>query len=353
MYKLEINYGNNKVKWIITFTALILIAISVIGIAVSLFIKDKKNDNSKETERVVESNIVLTSGPVMVHNADSTYKYVSQTITATLMPKRVIDEYVTWSIAWENSDCPLGEISNYLKITDDSQGNLIATLNCYKSFKGYKAILTCNARTGNKSARAEVVFEGVPSSFVLTTPSVPKYNLGKDEVDLLYVGSSYDLDISMSNIFNDVGENYYNEEDFFVSLTGVGTMVIGDYYVDIGERFAVYKNERTVDFSYILETPFAPVHVSISDGKLHIKVDIGLESFKRTSDYEGGNFEDGTAWKSCEYDKFKSLNTDSDGNLPYFKVTLKNTKCNFSTEYKFFIGTKVNNVSLSKTEIKF
>ena len=51
--------------------------------------------------------------------------------------------------------------------------------------------------------------------------------------------------------------------------------------------------------------------------------------------------------------KLYSINTDSDGNKPYFLVTVKHKTLGFSAQYKFFIGEEVSKVSPSKTTITF
>ena len=51
--------------------------------------------------------------------------------------------------------------------------------------------------------------------------------------------------------------------------------------------------------------------------------------------------------------KLYSINTDSDGNKPYFLVTVKHKTLGFSAQYKFFIGEEVSQVTPSKTTITF
>lgn len=96
---------------------------------------------------------LLSMGDVQVMSAtaQSESSYVSQSVTATIVPSTVVDKYVTWSIAWA-SDAALKneDISNYVQIAEGSQGNLTCTLNCLKAFRGSKAILTCITRQGGK-----------------------------------------------------------------------------------------------------------------------------------------------------------------------------------------------------------
>ena len=236
------NEKTNKIKWIAVFTAIVLLFAGVISslvIAIGNKPAEVKPDSQTEANaNATDDNpmVLLSMGQATVQAAPeiggtvsvTESAYVSQTVTATITPSTVVDKYVTWSIAWA-ADAPLknSNISDYIKITDESQGNLTATVNCYKAFKGSKAVLTCTTRQGNKTATIDVVYEGVPSSMTINSPSgVTKYNLGKDSVDLLYVESTYSLNLAMDNIFHSVGSNF---NDFTVTVTGVGSVTCGTY----------------------------------------------------------------------------------------------------------------------------
>ena len=256
-----------------------------------------------------------------------------------------MDKYVTWSVAWAN-DAPLKDknISDYIKVTDESQGNLTATVNCYKSFKGSKAILTCTTRQGGKTGTVNIVYEGVPSSMVINAPSgVTKYNLGKDSVDLLYVGKTYSLNLAMDNIFHSVGSNF---NDFTVTVTGVGSVTCGTY--SQSKRGAGWSSHSNiVEFSKIAKEF---VTTSTSGNTLSINVTKSLYDYyesKETKVVEGNG-------ETTTYtNKLYSLNTDDNGNKPYFIVKVQHKTLGFSAEYKFFIGEEVSKVTASKATITF
>ena len=367
MDNLERHKKNDKVKWIITFTALILIAISILGIALNLFIKDKKKDDSKNIDSVVESNIVLTSGQVMVHNADSINTYISQFITATIMPDTVLDKYVSWSLAWENSDCPLGEISDFLQITDDSQGNLTATINCYKPFKGYKAILSCTTRLGGLTATADVVYEGIPSSLSIDFSNesyVSEYDIGKEKVSLLYVdrpdtNKYYHSNVTFNNLFGSVDMPFSNLTDLKanlkVTLKGVGSIKTCTYYTESRGWFVRDVKEESLQ-SLIDKNikPFVNIQRGIGDGCfVEIMPLLSLENYFESEDLDGGIYDDGYGYETKTTGKFYEYVLDSNGNKPYFILNISCDKYNISRDFKFYIGDYTDNVSLSETEIKF
>lgn len=349
--------NKEKFKWIAVFTALIFLfagVISSLAIAIGnkpVEVKTEGQDVSAETED--NPMVLLTIGKATIFRAAPEVNkvdtpeqvYVSQTVTATITPSTVVDKYVTWSVAWAN-DAPLKDknISDYIKVTDDSQGNLTATVNCYKSFKGSKAILTCTTRQGGKTGTVNIVYEGVPSSMSITAPTgVTKYNLGNDSVDLLYVGKSYSLNLAMDNIFHSVGSNY---NDFTVTVTGVGSVTCGSYSQS-GRGAGWSSHSNIVDFNKIAKEF---VTCSTSGNTLSINVTKSLYDYYESKETK---IVEGNGETTTYTNKLYSINTDSDGNKPYFLVTVKHKTLGFSAQYKFFIGEEVSKVSPSKTTITF
>lgn len=349
--------NKEKFKWIAVFTALILLfagVISALAIAIgnkTVEVKTEGQDVSAATED--NPMVLLTMGNATIFRAAPEVSkvdtpeqvYVSQTVTATITPSTVVDKYVTWSVAWAN-DAPLKDknISDYIKVTDDSQGNLTATVNCYKSFKGSKAILTCTTRQGGKTGTVNIVYEGVPSSMVINAPSdVTKYNLGKDSVDLLYVGKSYSLNLAMDNIFHSVGSNF---NDFTVTVTGVGSVTCGSYSQS-GRGAGWSSHSNIVDFNKIAKEF---VTCSTSGNTLSINVTKSLYDYYESKETK---IVEGNGETTTYTNKLYSINTDSDGNKPYFLVTVKHKTLGFSAQYKFFIGEEVSKVTPSKTTITF
>ena len=349
--------NKEKFKWIAVFTALILLfagVITYLAIAIGNKPVEVKTEG-QDVSAAAEDNpmVMLTMGNATIFRAAPEVSkvdtpeqvYVSQTVTATITPSTVVDKYVTWSVAWAN-DAPLKDknISDYIKVTDDSQGNLTATVNCYKSFKGSKAILTCTTRQGGKTGTVNIVYEGVPSSMSITAPTgVTKYNLGKDSVDLLYVGKSYSLNLAMDNIFHSVGSNF---NDFTVTVTGVGSVTCGSYSQS-GRGAGWSSHSNVVDFNKIAKEF---VTCSTSGNTLSINVTKSLYDYYESKETK---IVEGNGETTTYTNKLYSINTDSDGNKPYFLVTVKHKTLGFSAQYKFFIGEEVSQVTPSKTTITF
>lgn len=351
--------NKEKFKWIAVFTALILLFAGVItSLAIAIGnkpveVKTEGQDVSAATED--NSMVLLTMGNATIFRAAPEVSkgdtpeqvYVSQTVTATITPSTVVDKYVTWSVAWAN-DAPLKDknISDYIKVTDDSQGNLTATVNCYKSFKGSKAILTCTTRQGGKTGTVNIVYEGVPSSMSITAPTgVTKYNLGKDSVDLLYAGKTYSLNLAMDNVFHDVGSNF---NDFDVTVKGVGTVQWADYTINPrGTGFNIdYSNIPTMSLESMKDKC---VTATVEGGVLKIQA---KDSYFNYYDKFTVNSTYGEPYGTYAKHYYASVK-DADGNNPYFLVTVNHKTLGFSAQYKFFIGEEVSKVTPSKTTITF
>ncbi len=365
--------NKENIKWIAVFTAIILLFAGVISslvIAIGNKTATPVQDTGEsamqtETAEATEENpmVLLTMGQQKLMSpltttytpeaeakddiVSTTDVYVSQTVTATITPSTVVDKYVTWSVAWaDGAALKNSDISEYIKVTDESQGNLTATVNCYKSFKGSKAILTCTTRQGGKTGTVDIVYEGVPSSMVINSPSgVTKYNLGKDSVDMLYAGKTYSLNLAMDNVFHDVGSNF---NDFDVTVTGVGTVQWADYVINPrGTGFNIdYSNIPTMTLDSMKSKL---VSATVEGGVLKIEAKDSYFNYYETfnvNETYGGSY--GTYTKHY-YASVK----DSDGNNPYFLVTVKHKTLGFSAQYKFFIGEEVNSVTTNKTTLTF
>lgn len=270
---------------------------------------------------------------------------VTKTVSAVITPSTVVDKYVTWSLAWDSS-APLKnqDISQYVTITQDNEGDLTAQINCFKSFKGSKIILTCTTRQGGKKATAEVQFQGAPSSMEINSPSgVSKTDIGAMNVDMLYVGNSYSLNLALDNIFHDVGTNF---SDFTVTVSGVGSVTCGTFTRSPrGQGWSSHNN--VIDFSTIASEFITG---SVTNYTLTLNVTKSLYDYYES---EETHYVEGNGQTTTYTNKLYSLNTDNDGNKPYFVITVRHNTLGFSAQYKCFIGEAVSNVQLTNSTITF
>ena len=189
--KFENHVKSDKVKWIVVFLALILLAVGLLSVSTDGF-KALRRDKSPvdSTEIPVEDEgggSVLTEGKSngmklagaklaneeyaangVSEQADSVY-----TITATVTPANVTDPTVLWTAEWTNSASAWASgkaVTEYLSLTP-SANTLTATLVCKKEF-GEQAIITAKAKS-NEDAAASCTVDYVKriTSVSITAPS--------------------------------------------------------------------------------------------------------------------------------------------------------------------------------------
>ncbi len=284
---------------------------------------------------------------VAVAATNESSAYVSQRIMAVLNPTSVLDKYVTWSLSWATgATLSNNAISDYVRVTDDSQGALIATVNAYKSFRGSDIILTCTSRQDNKTATCTIIYDGVPSSVSIGKPAnVGSYNLGAETVDLLYAGKTYTAALTMDNIFHDVGTDY---NDFTVSVTGVGKIACQLWLENA--RGAIWDLSKPITEITLDSIKNDLISASVTGNTLRIEAKKPYMAYYSSTEQKSV---EGNGMTTFFYDKYKYSVTDSDGNAPYFLVTVSHKTLGFSSTYKLLIGESVESITLGKNEMKF
>ncbi len=134
----------------------------------------------------------------------------------------------------------------------------------------------------------------------------------------------------------------------FVTLivTGVGSITCGSYSQS-GRGAGWSSHSNIVDFNKIAKEF---VTCSTSGNTLSINVTRSLYDYYESKETK---IVEGNGETTTYTNKLYSINTDSDGNKPYFLVTVKHKTLGFSAQYKFFIGEEVSKVSPSKPTITF
>ena len=145
--------------------------------------------------------------------------YPSIDITATITPADAKNRNVTWTVGWD-SEAELKDksVTDYVTVTADSTNSLKATVVCKKAFRGSTIVVTVTTEEGGYAASCNVTYEGKPSAIDVNSGNALKVNL---------VGAN-NYAVSLSNVFNDLGEQYYDEVTV-KSYTWGGTYYGGRY----------------------------------------------------------------------------------------------------------------------------
>lgn len=341
-------------KWIVVFIAIILILATSTASLVMCIGQRNSAEKTVETaqptepvlgvETVEENGIMLTMGEAIAVAAADNTNYVSQYVTATILPESVTDKYVTWTLKWaDNVALKAKSISDYLLIDESTQNALTVKINCYKSFRGSNAILECATRQGNKKATCTIAYDGKPTSMTIASPSgVIKYNLGKDSVDSLYSGQSYTCKLNLYNIFHDAGTSY---NSYTVTVQGVGNITTG-LFTRSGRGQGWSNHSTTVSLDSIKSKL---ISATCTNGNLVITAKASYMSYYESCETKNveGNGET-TIWTN----KYYESQVDSAGNKPYFVITVRNA-LGFSATYKCIISDNVESVALSGSTITF
>lgn len=145
--------------------------------------------------------------------------YPSIDITATITPADAKNKNVTWTVGWDTeSKLKDKSVTDYVTVTADSTNSLKATVVCKKAFRGSTIVVTVTTEEGGYAASCNVTYEGKPSAIDVNSGNALKVNL---------VGSN-SYAVSLSNVFDDLGEKYYNEVTV-KSFTWGGTYYGGKY----------------------------------------------------------------------------------------------------------------------------
>lgn len=199
--KFENHVKSDKVKWVVVFLAIILLAVGLLSVSTDGFKAFRREKESVDsTEVPVEDEgggSVLTEGNGsgmklagakltseeyaangVSEQADSVY-----TLTATVTPANVTDQTVLWTAEWTNGASAWASgkaVTEYLSLTP-SANTLTATLVCKKEF-GEQAMITAKAKS-NEDAAASCTVDYVKrvTSVSITAPSKIAFSSsGKD-----------------------------------------------------------------------------------------------------------------------------------------------------------------------------
>lgn len=145
--------------------------------------------------------------------------YPSIDITAIITPADAKNRNVTWTVG-RDSEAELKDksVTDYVTVTADSTNSLKATVVCKKAFRGSTIVVTVTTEEGGYAASCNVTYEGKPSAIDVNSGNALKVNL---------VGAN-NYAVSLSNVFNDLGEQYYDEVTV-KSYTWGGTYYGGRY----------------------------------------------------------------------------------------------------------------------------
>lgn len=264
------------IKWIITFTALILLSISVIALAANAFGVNFNNDTTPETEQTTEDttiNPVVPTNPDEAPQAMSTMKIVNSDmmklaakapamyansntstveLNATAYPIGSENGGFVWSAAWANPNSAFAsgkDVYNYIELEGDEGGST-----CYVSALapfGEQIVITV--------------------STVYNPNAVASCTVDYSEK---FLDTQY-LEVYTDNFFQNQ-EVYNGGTDWMVNPIIVGTKQ---------ELIDAYQNSDNIDFSYLKSDTYTmdmlyddyEYHVTVSEEFYDVLASVGIQ----------------------------------------------------------------------------
>lgn len=166
------------------------------------------------------------------------------TLEATITPADAYDTYVTWSVVWGEGASRSGEnVTDYVTVTPESEGSLIATVECLRPFYGDTIIVTVATRDGGYTANCECTYTIIPSdiscyfdnSYYNATDKAYRFSPGTHNF-------TFDYTIA-SEAYYDIGSNGYNVS-YEINGCGSSVPVIGYDDATLSNPYKALDNIR-------------------------------------------------------------------------------------------------------------
>lgn len=368
---------SDSVKWILTLIAFIIVGIMLAGIMVGWF--NPKTDNEDEQQQessvavdvngtVMDTDTVYAMPKAMSFSSTALYsamatsneQCVSVNIEAYVWPEDASNTKVDYSVAWGSAPTFGSQnVTDFVKVSQASDGDTVATVSCYKAFGSDTIILTVTTRDGGFTDKCTISFVGTASEMNISHSTLALTNTTeRGNYYLLGTGKTYSFDIGLDNIFNSVGSHNPT-----ATLDATGSLYFGQAWSD--------AMSGTVSFSNITEKNLSEfkdsfVTVSISGSTLTVNTSstyienfyslyenddefyLGATMHDRfvyvdewgltggTTDYEAKSQENLTKLKSC-----------------YFTITVTDSVSGLSDSIKIWVEPSVEGVNLSESDLDF
>lgn len=200
--ELERHKTNDKIKWILTLLAFILVGVMLAGIICGWF--DKKEQTPKEPEQTVSEDKGANGGLVLNPSSNSLIRLAvtplsanadegiaaqaedGYTLTATVQPANADDTAVDWSVAWSNASSSWASgktVTDYVTVTPASDGALTARVECKQAFGEQVTITVTYRHDTSITATATADYrEKLESASYTATVDGSAYNLSNGVV---------------------------------------------------------------------------------------------------------------------------------------------------------------------------
>ena len=363
---------NEKKQKTLKITAILLAVITivtacVIGICYSVNVKNQDNlpqaevtepDFEYSEPKVYNMPKVMAFTAKTLAAAQANGQTVDVKIQASVTPWDAANQQVDYSIAWGAAPTHGKEaVTDYVTVTQDSDGSLTATISCKKAFGGDKIIVTVTTRDGGFTANCTVSFVGVASTISITNSSLnPISDTNRGNYYQLGTNKTYNFTVNLGNVFNTIGS-----KNLTVTLGGVGELYFGDEFVDGSSGMGSFSNMAKRKMSdivnkFITSATISGTTLTVKTGT--VVVENYYDEMVNDTEYFTGTTYKGRYVFEDEYGLTggKDFDTNSKANIAalpscYFTITVKDTVSGLSETVKVWLVTSVKSVSLNKSTV--
>jgi len=325
----------------------IFLIISILSLTFCLFSCNSTEMEAVESDEITDNlTISLSSSEVVVNE-----QYVSQTITAEVLPVTLLSKYmkVDWSVRWEDESIT-DSVDDYIEVIPESDGSCTASVRCYKAFTGKNIIITVTTRNGNYSADCICSYVGKPSILnhdISNVISSYDSNWNCDVYDLL-TGNTFFYSLTLDNIFGEVTSSFVPE--YTVSYEYFGNIICQrNQYNEAGDSIS-NTSSKTCTLSSSISNGRTSVFVNFEDfesenlaeiwitnGKVYVQIIDGIDSFSYV-DYDNHN-------QKVEYSPIGY----EDNKLPYIAVTVTEENTGITHTINFRPLQSVESISVNES----
>lgn len=364
---------SDAVKWIISFSLIFVLLISMVGAWVVLL--------QKETPLSESEHAFVTDGGGNPMTADMVYPMpslmrisamplaevnaaalatptVEVQIEATVTPENATNQDVDYSVAWgEGAQRSAEPVTDYLTVTQDTDGSKTATVTCKKAFGNDTIIITVTTRDGGFTATCTVVYEGVPNRIEFLHDG--KEYISTSEIDVM-AGTSDTIELRLMGELGEAGDKYGNFEIESITMQGrfnVKRQAIVNGSVSYQEivminledpKFYTYDIATMEDDQLITIDVSEFISCSISGNILHINALKSETAYKYPAQYpRTGTY---VRYDSPYYDPRGGVNPDDCRFAVYIRDKVSGVE---GMIYIDIAATAVNGVSLSQNVMEF
>lgn len=299
MSDLYIHEKQDKIKWIVTFIALGLLFIMVLGLVISVLLK----------ERVVEETKEQNTGIVVAIDNDGNRIYDNQLyemplllylqetenveddiisefeLFANVQPENATNKEVDFSLSWHintiDSELLPEEFVFVEQIEDGDQRVKITIL---KEFPNSSIVLTATTRDGGYTASCILLYLGTANSIEVINSFISSTYVGYTELYQLLPNTTFEFDLNLTT----VGGFEAKKVDIEFSLSTSGDIFyVGNCFQDPESGITNYYEDqfRTLTLDEML--PKIVEEIWIENNKLYIKMgEMYLETYSSSKEIE-------------------------------------------------------------------